>query len=1012
MANKTYDVDIQINPDWTGAEGAKRSFRDTERGAAHLRGTVSSTNEEISAMGPRSRAAATGLAGMAAAMRATQDAGGGMNRMMKHMIGYITAFAGYGIMKNLLQGFGEWEMGLVNIAKTTNMAEKEVKKLGHEILQIARDAPISANALTGLAAAAGQVGVKGVEDLQKFSKTVADLTIASNLYEEEAVFALKKTLDLTKENVDQVDILASVWVRLGNNFAVTERQIANGTREVAKALSIYNISSAHVSGIATALAASGMAPEISRGVMIKTFGRLNKAMLGDDALLGKVSGVTGTPGDRLKELWSSGSQGKIEIFLSLIKGLQGEGERAALAMENLGLSGLRVLPVLGGLASVYDTVLAPAMEHVNDEVEKGTALQEEVGKFYNAFLSQMKTVAHVVGEAADLMGEQMAPAALRAGHAFKDWVIQLLESNKVMEAGQKIGRAMNATFEQFGRIISGTQVLIGVALIKPFMKLFHWIDRSQTGLAMLAPLMLKITTIMKTSGFLVAMEALNQRNEYTKLLEGAQSVGLEIDRSQLKQHHIDRFSHNVLEAMAKIGAAVAALFQHIWDNFDLTKLLALFLTMIKEIGLKLYVVMVEVFERVKSDLIPDLFNRVSAIFDFGKSLLRLDMEGMVRGALGVFGPSQGASDKLAALAKQMDKSLTTQGTELGQATAATMSEGLSKMITAFKETSLPQSESMKRSESYLQSIKDILAKADAENPFPAAVKKSLGMTGGISQFPTVPRYDFGEGHLGKINKTLFGFIEGEEYKNLTGDFEQAWEATLTKIGGESQNLFMNMIPDYIGDTVVALIDGTASMGDALKGLARIIGEELVRATARWIAQMLIARAISMFFGNMFAGAPTGPVSTGPSGGVGIGGPAPYGNFSILGGATGGLLTGRGGPTQDNIPTLLSNGEFVTNAKSTQKFLPLLEAINNFTGGGGAPVAPSAGGSHRTQVTLVDQRVKGSPDLDFRLEEGLNNRQVSEVKLYIMERIQDTLRTGEMDAQFQGAYGAVRRPVNR
>ena len=56
---------------------------------------------------------------------------------------------------------------------------------------------------------------------------------------------------------------------------------------------------------------------------------------------------------------------------------------------------------------------------------------------------------------------------------------------------------------------------------------------------------------------------------------------------------------------------------------------------------------------------------------------------------------------------------------------------------------------------------------------------------------------------------------------------------------------------------------------------------------------------------------------------------------IPGKAQGGYISGPGGPTEDRIPAMLSNGEFVVNAKSTEKWLPFLKAINaqGFADGG-------------------------------------------------------------------------------
>jgi hypothetical protein len=50
-----------------------------------------------------------------------------------------------------------------------------------------------------------------------------------------------------------------------------------------------------------------------------------------------------------------------------------------------------------------------------------------------------------------------------------------------------------------------------------------------------------------------------------------------------------------------------------------------------------------------------------------------------------------------------------------------------------------------------------------------------------------------------------------------------------------------------------------------------------------------------------------------------------------------MVSGPGGPRADLIPALLSNGEFVINAASTEKYLPLLKALNN-EGAGGARLA--------------------------------------------------------------------------
>lgn len=69
--------------------------------------------------------------------------------------------------------------------------------------------------------------------------------------------------------------------------------------------------------------------------------------------------------------------------------------------------------------------------------------------------------------------------------------------------------------------------------------------------------------------------------------------------------------------------------------------------------------------------------------------------------------------------------------------------------------------------------------------------------------------------------------------------------------------------------------------------------------------------------------------------------------------TGGSVRGPGSGTSDSIPAMLSNGEFVVNARATREFLPLLKAINGRRRSAPVPPVaaahPAAGGA----VTIVN-----------------------------------------------------------
>jgi hypothetical protein len=72
-------------------------------------------------------------------------------------------------------------------------------------------------------------------------------------------------------------------------------------------------------------------------------------------------------------------------------------------------------------------------------------------------------------------------------------------------------------------------------------------------------------------------------------------------------------------------------------------------------------------------------------------------------------------------------------------------------------------------------------------------------------------------------------------------------------------------------------------------------------------------------GGGTAGAPGGQPANQPTGII---------NVAAKKMAQGGFVSGPGTSTSDSIPALLSDGEFVVNARSTQLFKPLLTAIND------------------------------------------------------------------------------------
>jgi hypothetical protein len=162
------------------------------------------------------------------------------------------------------------------------------------------------------------------------------------------------------------------------------------------------------------------------------------------------------------------------------------------------------------------------------------------------------------------------------------------------------------------------------------------------------------------------------------------------------------------------------------------------------------------------------------------------------------------------------------------------------------------------------------------------------------------------------------------------------------------------------------IDKTAAIGNALGQLSAIIGQDTIAGKAFAIAKATIdtyQSAVAAYkslagipiigpaLGAIAAAAavasgiatvkkivavqvPNAPAGAGPSLSTTPAGPAERPNVvnvaasPSIKAADGGLIRGPGSERSDSIPAMLSDGEFVVNARSTRLFQPILAAINS------------------------------------------------------------------------------------
>lgn len=275
--------------------------------------------------------------------------------------------------------------GLLNVSKTTGLTGSALQSFSDDIISLSRSLKtVSTDKLLEYASVAGQLGVKGSQNILAFSEALAKLETASDISGEEGASQIARLLQLTDGGVQNIRAFGDEIVKLGNNFPATESEIlANATR-IAQSTGIYKLGRQEILAYATATKSVGVEAELVGSSLGRTLGTLEGAIRTGKGLSTVLKLVGGTQA----ELSARFRQDASGVLMDFISGLNRTGTAAEDFNKNLsavGITAQRDRDVIGSLASKGYAVLADAMDQVKDangsmDAEFGTAAEKLVNQ--------------------------------------------------------------------------------------------------------------------------------------------------------------------------------------------------------------------------------------------------------------------------------------------------------------------------------------------------------------------------------------------------------------------------------------------------------------------------------------------------------------------------------------------------------------------------------------------------------------------------------------------------------
>lgn len=350
----------------------------------------------------------------------TDEANGSIanaTKLVKGMSAAIAAYGGYKLAATVVNDYRELELGLVGVAKTTGLAGEELDRFKARINQISRETPVTTNELLELAQSAGQMGVTGADNLEKFALTIAKMGRASDLAGEQAAKSLARILNVTGENISEIDVLASVIVSLGNNVAATESEIARMTTEVARSTSAFGVNSAEAAALAAAMAAIGIQAQAGGSAVGRTMQVITDTVQAGGDELAYFADVLGLNADELARLFSENKTEAFRYFLGSVGEL---GLGAGNALKEVGLGGQEIAKSIIPLANNLD-ILEETLGLANAEVQNATALNEEWEAALGTLDAQLLQAQNILKGYRLELAEQFVPQVNEALKAFNNW---------------------------------------------------------------------------------------------------------------------------------------------------------------------------------------------------------------------------------------------------------------------------------------------------------------------------------------------------------------------------------------------------------------------------------------------------------------------------------------------------------------------------------------------------------------------------------------------------------------
>lgn len=353
----------------------------------------------------------------------------------------------------------EFESAFAGVKKTVDASDEQLSALHDGLIDLSKEIPVTAAGLSAIAESAGQLGID-VDNIEEFTATMADLSVATNLTAEEAATSFARFANIVGMSQENFDRLGSVVVALGNNLATTEAEITAMAMRIAGAGSQVGLTEAQIMAFSGALSSVGIEAEAGGTAFSTLISKMSLAVAQGGAALTDFSDVAGMTGDEFREAFEQDAGQAILSFIQGLARINDEGGSAIKTLDDIGLSDIRMRDALLRASGASD-VFAEALDIANTAWDENIALSKEAEQRYKTMESRLQLLKNSVSALGIAIYESTDEGLGSAVDLAMGWVDELTQAfssggtrGLVLAAGDILSDMVSVLAEKSGDLIN------------------------------------------------------------------------------------------------------------------------------------------------------------------------------------------------------------------------------------------------------------------------------------------------------------------------------------------------------------------------------------------------------------------------------------------------------------------------------------------------------------------------------------------------------------------------------